>query len=75
MPQPISKEARKLAKELGVENIEDTIKIGSKEEDEWNMILKNTEASLSTAKKTVELNEYVIPYIKKRMVEEHKKIQ
>lgn len=71
----ISEEAKKKAKELCIDNIEDTVKIGSKEEAEWNMILKNTEASLSQAKKTVEINEHVIPYIKKRMEEERQKFK
>lgn len=55
-----------LEKDLGV-------KMGSQEEQEWKTILMNTEASIKASKRTIELNQQLIPYIKKRMEEEKEK--
>jgi len=71
----ISKEAKAKAKELGIENVEDTIEIGSKEQDEWNRILLSTKASISQAERSLELNNHLLPYIEKRIAEEKEKFK
>ena len=51
------------------------LKVGSKEEAKWNNVLKQLEDSIDSARKNIEMNEYLIPFIKKRIEEEHEKFK
>lgn len=51
------------------------LKIGNKEIAQWERSLVNVEQSVEQAKLTIELNEYLIPYIKKRIKEETEKLK
>lgn len=51
------------------------LRMGHKELAAWERILISTEQSIDQAKKTIELNEYLIPHIKSRIEEEKKKLK
>lgn len=67
------KQMQKLAKELGIDNIADTIKIGSKDEAAWKQIYDNAILNIDEEKRKVEMNIVIRDYAKKRMDEEHEK--
>lgn len=66
-------EVNKLAKEVGIDNIADTIKIGSKDEAAWKSIYDNANLSIDDMQRKIELNIVCRDFAKKRMDEEHEK--
>lgn len=71
--QSKEKKIKKLAKELGIDNIEETIKIGSKDEAAWKQIYDNSCLAIDEGKRKIELNEICRDHAKKRMEEEREK--
>ncbi len=64
-----------IAKEVGIDNIEDTIVIGSKQEAAWKSIYDNADLMIEDMKRKIELNQICKDHAKKRMEEEHAKFE
>lgn len=51
------------------------LRVGSKEAARWERTLQSTEESIANSKIAIELNEYLKPFIQKRVDEEVKKFK
>ena len=71
----IDKKTREIAKELRIDDIEETIKMGSPEEMAWKTIMKSCEENLAKSKRDQELLTISRDHAEKRMKEEAEKFK